>query len=588
MTAFAAMTTQQRIVHPPHRAAIKGTRHMVAAGHHLAAQAGLQILEAGGNAVDAGVAAGIALGVVQSDMVNVAGVAPIMVYMAGTRELKTVSGLGCWPQSVTVDYFQRQCQGIIPFDIRRTVVPGAPDAWITALERWGTMSFGEVVAAATRFARDGFAISSFMASQIAERIADYGRFPSTRAIYLPGGRPPASGDLFVQADLGRTLQYMADEERAHANGDRRAGLAAARRAFYQSDIAQTIDAFFRAEGGFLTYDDMAKFRVEVEDPPSVRFGDFDVYACGPWCQGPVLLQALSILNDVPLKVLGHNSPSYLHMLVEASKLAFADRERWYGDPRFVDVPMAGLLDRRYALQRRTLLRADQAAPGMPPAGDPINRAAIDAKQPRLPPPSVVPPPPPGDTSYVCVVDRWGNAFSATPSDVTWDSPVVPGTGLCPSSRGSQSRADPDHPASVAPGKRPRLTPNPAMAFRNGKPFMPFGTPGGDGQTQAMLQVFLNIALFGMDAQAAVEAPRFITNSFPNSFAPNDYYPGRLNLERRMGQSLGETLDSFGHDVTWWPDWFWRGGSVCAIVVDETTGILHAGADPRQGSTAAGW
>ncbi|MBM3574026.1 MAG: gamma-glutamyltransferase family protein, partial [Alphaproteobacteria bacterium] len=433
----------------PHRPAVKGTRHMVAAGHHLATQAGLQILEAGGNAVDAGVAAGIALGVVQSDMVNVAGVAPIMVYMADRRELKTVSGLGTWPKSVTAEYFMKECAGKIPFDLRRTVVPAAPDAWITALEHWGTMSFGDVAAAAIRFARDGFPISSFMASQILERISDYERYPSTSAIYLPGGKPPRAGEVFVQADLGRTLQYMADEERAKGGGDRLAGLGAARDAFYRGDIARAIDEFFRREGGFLTFDDMAGFTVDVENPASLEFGELEVFACGPWCQGPMLLQSLSLLDGIALHALGHNSSIYVHTLTEAVKLAFADRERWYGDPKFVDVPLDALLSRPYALQRRTLFRASRAFPGMPPSGDPLTCSAVAPRQPKLPPPSSAPPPPPADTSYCCVVDRWGNVFSATPSDVTWDSPIVPGTGLCPSSRGSQSRADPDHPASVA-------------------------------------------------------------------------------------------------------------------------------------------
>jgi gamma-glutamyltranspeptidase/glutathione hydrolase len=193
-----------------------------------------------------------------------------------------------------------------------------------------------------------------------------------------------------------------------------------------------------------------------------------------------------------------------------------------------------------------------------------------------------------DTSYACVVDRHGNVFSGTPSDASWDGVVIPGTGLTPSTRGCQSRVDPAHPSSVAPGKRPRLTPNPAIIFKDGQPILPIGTPGGDVQVQAMAQVFLNIFEFGMDVQSAVEAPRFMSQSFPNSFAPHQYYPGRLNLEPRLGRKLGDALAARGHVVYWWPDWFWRLGSVCTINIDREHGLMHAGADPRQESYAIGW
>ena len=570
-----------------HRPTIMGTRHMVVAGHYLAAHAGFHILEAGGNAVDAGVAAGIALGVLQSDMVNVAGVAPIILYMADRREVITISGLGSWPQAASLELFQQKHAGHIPAGILRTVVPSAPDAWITALERYGTMGFGEVAAAAIRFARDGFPIHAFTAGIIKANADKYQRWPSNAEIYLPGGQAPNPGDIFKQTDLAGTLQYMADEESHARSKGREAGLQAARDAFYTGDIAAAIVKFHTENDGLLTAEDLAGFRVGVEPPTRTTFQDIDVYACGPWCQGPVLQQALNLLEGYDLAAQGHNSPRYIHTVVEALKLAFADRHHYYGDPRFVDVPIEGLLSKIYAEQRRSLIRENEAWPEMPPAGDPYHLQAIagdrtksavlsEAASPSL------------DTSYICVIDRHGNAFSATPSDTSSDMPVVPGTGLCPSSRGSQSWADPNHASCIAPGKRPRLTPNPALVLRAGRPFMVLGSPGGDVQPQAMLQTLLNIVVFGMDAQEAVEAPRFASYSFPDSFEPHAYHPGRLNIESRIPEETGNTLSKRGHQVHWWPDWVWRAGAVCCIHVDPKTGVLAGGADPRRPSYAVGW
>ena len=566
------------------RPVVRAHRHAIVAGHYLAAEAGFAILEAGGNAIDAGVAAGIALGVVHSDLVNVAGVAPIILYSAKTGQVETISGLGTWPGAVTPDLFAREHGGRIPPGVLRSVVPAAPDAWITALERHGSMTFGEVAAASIRLARDGFVMYPLMASIIANKADAYSRWSSNAAIYLPGGRPPAVGALFVQADLGRSLQYLADEERA-AGGDRLAGLAAARAAFYRGDIAAAIARFHRENEGLLTEEDLASFRVAVEPPERVSVAGIDVYACGPWCQGPTLLQALRLLDMEALATAGHNSADALHMMAEALKLAFADRERWIGDPRFVDVPTEALLSDDYIARRRTLIRPGEAWPEMPPAGDPHD-GAEDARAPLEA--AAGPVEAAHDTSYVCVIDSEGNVFSATPSDISFDSPVIPGTGLCASSRGAQSWADPAHASSVAPGKRPRLTPNPALAIQDGGFVMPFGTPGGDVQIQAMLQTFVNIVTYGMNPQAAVEAPRFATMSFPNSFEPHDYHPGRLMLEARIPQAAGDTLAAWGHGVEWWPEWAWPAGAMCVLVKDSARGTISAGADPRRPAYALGW
>ena len=519
------------------RPTLAGLNHMISAGHYLATQAGMNILQAGGNAIDAGVAAGIALGVVQSDIVNFGGVAPCLVYHADTQKVWSISGLGYWPRAATLDLFLKDHGGKIPAGVLRTVIPAAPDAWITALERFGTLSFGDVAAAAIGYARDGFVMYPLMAEVLADHAQDYGRWASSAAVYLPDGRPPAAGDIFRQTDLARTLQYMADEERAHAAAGRAAGLAAARHAFYRGDIAKSIVDFHRAEGGLVTHDDLANFAVDVEPALSTDFRGTHLYSCGFWCQGPTLLQMLNILESRDVAALGHNSAAYVHLLTETIKLAFADREAHYGDPRYRDIPQAALLSKAYALDRLALISDDRALPDMPSPGEPglydgravhsdrpEDRARTD---PRL------------DTSYVAVVDRHGNAFSATPSDGSYNSPIIPGTGLCASGRGSQSWAEAGHPCAIAPGHRPRLTPNPSLAIRPGEYVMPFGTPGGDVQCQAMLQTFLNVEVFGMDLQAAIEAPRFATFSFPSSFEPHNVQPGRLMLEDLIARHVGD-------------------------------------------------
>ncbi len=569
-----------------HRPTIMGTRHMVAACHYLAAEAGFSILEAGGNAIDAGVAAGIALGVVQPEFVNFAGVAPIILYSAAERRVVTISGLGTWPSAVTCDFFQRNHGGKIPKGVLRTIVPAAPAAWILALERWGTMSFGDVAASALSFARDGFPVYPLMAEVIAEHEADYRLFPSNAAIFLPKGRPPHPGEVFRQTELAATIQHMIDEEAAHRRHGREAGLRAARDAFYKGDIAAAIVKFQKEQGGLLSASDLATFEAAVEAPVTIRFGDIGVNGCGPWCQGPSLLEALNLLDPDELLRAGHNSPAYLHLVTEALKLAFADRDAFFGDPRMVDVPIDDLLSPTYAKERRKLIRHDQALPGMPPAGNPKAVQPGNASR-RLPEGAGAWAAPELDTSYVCAVDRHGNAFSATPSDGSFSAPVVPGLGIIASPRGSQSWADPDHPSCVAPGKRPRLTPNPALARGPNGMIMPFGTPGGDVQVQAMLQVFLNIHLFKMEVQAAIEAPRLASYSFPSSFEPHDYHPDQLNVEARIERITGDALGALGHKVVRWPDWTWLAGSVCSIVSEPSAGILRGGADPRRPSYALG-
>jgi len=305
----------------------------------------------------------------------------------------------------------------------------------------------------------------------------------------------------------------------------------------------------------------------------------------------VLPQVLNLLEGFDLASLRHNSSAYIHLLTEALKLVYADRERYYGDPEFVDVPLDGLLAKAYAKQRREKIDPEKAYPEMPPYGNPwaFSRQRPGWQTPtRAPEPSEVDGPESLDTTYLCVVDRFGNVFSATPSDGSNSSPIIPGAGFVASPRGSQSWADPAHASSIQPWKRPRLTPNPALVLKDGKPCMAFGTPGGDVQCQAMLQAFLNIVTFGLDPQQAVEAPRFTTASFPNSFEPHAYHPGRLTVEASVPAGVHAELEAKGHKVQRWPERAWRAGAVCAIVIDPETGVLKAAADPRRQNYALVW
>ncbi len=567
---------------------VMGRRWMVSAGHPLAAQAAARILEAGGNAIDAGVAAGFMLGVVHPDMVSFAGVAPILVHLAATGETFEVSGVGPYPRRATAEFFRTQCGGEIPPGVLRTVVPASPDSWCVALERWGTLAFRDVAAPALECAEQGFPLSTFSAAMISGNAERYRRFPTSAALYLPGGGPREPGDRLVQAELAGTIKLMVEAEtRARRRGRGRA-IRAARDVFYKGEIARRIVEFHEQEGGLLTVEDLADFHAEVAPALKLSFREYEVAACGFWCQGPVLLQMLNLIEPFDWGVMGHNSPRALHLLVEAMKLAFADREAYYGDPRYVKVPAEALLSKAYADARRALIREDRAWPEMPPPGDPDgvsalrNGAGAGSVAPRgAAAPSAL------DTAYVCVVDAEGNGFSATPSDPSVDSAVVPGVGCVVSPRGSQGWLTPGHASEVVPGKRPRLTPAPAMALRGGRLFMPFGTPGGDVQQQAMLQVFLNITAFGMPPQQAVEAPRVASRSFPDSFWPHANYPGRLDAEVAIAPETRAALAGLGHAVNERPERDWRSGAVCAIVI-RPDGTLMAGADPRRGTHAIGW
>ncbi|MBM3491730.1 MAG: gamma-glutamyltransferase family protein [Alphaproteobacteria bacterium] len=568
----------------PYQPQVMGRRYMIVAGHYLAAEAGLKILEAGGNAIDAGVAAGIALGVLHSDQVQFSGVAPMLIYHKASHQVFAVAGLGAWPRAVEPRRFEQEFGGHIPLGILRTVVPAAPHAWIAVLARFGTLGFGEVAASAIRYAREGFAVHPVMAEFITRYRDNYAKWPANAAIWLKDSQPPKVGDLLVQSDLAAVLQYMADEERAAAGRGREAGLKAACDAFYLGDIAARMLAHQKANGGLLSAEDLAAHTTPIEAPIKRRFRDCEVYSCGPWCQGPVLLQMLALLEGIDLAALGHNSTAYIHTIAEAMKLSFADRERFYGDPRFVDVPLERLLSAAYAAQRRRLIDPARAWPAMPPAGDIAGHGGVSFAAHANERETAVP----ADTSYCCAIDRHGNVVSITPSDVSFESPAVPGLGFCPSARGAQSFALAGHASSVAPGKRPRLTPNPALVLKPGEFALPFGAPGGDHQPQGMLQVLLNHLVFGMPIQEAIEAPRFSTHSHPNSFEPHDSHPGRLTVEERIPAATMQALAGLGHKVEPLPAISMGVAGVCAISADLASGLLAGGADPRRCGRAMGF
>ena len=567
---------------------IKANHYMVSAGHYLATEAGYKVFEAGGNAFDAGVASGIALGVVQPDLVQVAGVAPIILYHAASDEVITVSGLGWWPKATRLETYINEYCGKIPVGLARAVVPAAPDAWIKVLQRYGTMTFGEVASHATRYAREGFSIHPLLAENIDTHQDLLRGWPASAEVFLPNEHPLQTGELIIQRDLAKCIQYMIDEETAASGQGREAALEAARSAFYKGDIAKTITSYHAQNGGLLTMEDMAEYASAFEAPVKRSykgFGDpIDVYTCGPWCQGPVLLEMLSIIEGVELKEMGHNSGDYVHFLTESMKLAFADREAYIGDPRFNDVPIETMVSAEFGRMRSAEIDMAKAYPEMPAPGQIAGAGAGPAATSAAAAPSRMA----LDTSYTCTVDKDGNVFSATPSDGSYGMPMIPGTGMAPSSRGSQNWAVEGHPCSIAPGKRPRLTPSPALAIREGKLSMPFGTPGGDVQAQAMLQCFLNMEIWGMEAQDAIEAPRFATYSFPNSFEPHSYEKNILRMEGRMDESVMEDMNDRGHKVEKWPDMTWKAGSVCAIQADHETGIMTGGADARRASRVMGW
>jgi len=551
------------------RPTLIGERYMVAAGHPLVAQVAAQVFERGGNAIDAGVAAGLAINVVQADQCNLGGVAPIVVKAAGEATVHSVAGLGWWGASATIEAFTARYGDDMPLGAPVGIVPAALSAWVRALQRFGSWTFADCAAPAIALALDGFALDRRLASSLEIMGAGFSQWESSRAVYWPAGRPPREGERLVQRALGRLLERLAAAERG---GSREAALDAVHDAFYRGEPAAILARHAQAHGGWLTVEDLAGFDAEIEPAVSRRVGAWEVATPTTWCQGPALLQALATLEGCDLAALGHNSPEYVHLVAEATKLAFYDRERYYGDPRFVDVPLDRLLSDERAAQARASIRDEQATPGLSAGG-----AAYAGRF---------------DTTYLCTIDADGNAFSAMPSDTIDGAPIVEELGIFISPRGVQSRLDPGHPAALGPGRRPRLTPAPAIAVNplDGR-VIAFGCPGGDVILQGMLQAFLNLTVFGMTPQQAVEAPRFAAFAWPDSFFPHGEVPARVSIEGRLGDDVADGLARRGHAVFRWPDFEFDAGAV-SMVLDlrppaEGRRVLAAGADPRRINYALG-
>jgi gamma-glutamyltranspeptidase/glutathione hydrolase len=566
-----------------HRPMIMSTNGMVSSGHYHATLAGIDILEKGGNAFDAGVAMGLCINVTHPDLTNLGGVAPIIIYSSEEDKIYTISGLGTWPEAVTINLIKELGGKLTQERFLCSVIPAAVDAWVTSLDRFGTLSFSEVSKRAIELAKNGFPAYPFFINNIIRMKQLFTKWEYTKNIFFPSGKNPRIGDLIIQADLAKTLTRLSEIEQKNKHLGRHNALTAVRDEFYKGSIAEELIEYQKKQGGLMTLEDMAGFHVELEEPIKTSYKDIDVYTCGPWCQGPVNNIALNILEGFDIKNLEHNSPEYIHILASSLDLAFSDREKYIGDPRFVNVPIKELISKEYANIRRALINLEKAWGKMPPPGNPIKLKSIlsdwDELQRSPETSSSI------DTSYGCVIDKFGNAFSATPSDF---GRLVPGMGILISPRGFQSWLDPNHPSSIQPKKRPRLTPNPALAFKEGNLFLAFGTPGGDSQPQTMVQVLINIVDFHMNVQEAVEVARFRSENFPNSFWPHTYLPGRINVEARITQKTINRLKEIGYDVNTYPEWAWACGGACVILKDSERGILMGGADPRRECYAIGY
>ncbi|HEX4743953.1 MAG TPA: gamma-glutamyltransferase family protein [Candidatus Limnocylindria bacterium] len=566
------------------RPAVLGSRHMVSSSHYLSTLAGLRMFPRGGSAIDAGIAAGIALNVLERHLTDFGGVAPIMVFKPGMREPETIDGLGRWPAGLDLATYRARHGDDMPVGVARSVTPAAADAWLTALAHYGRLSLADVLAPSIELC-DGFPVYPRLARAIEMLRERISQWPTSAAVFLPGGRAPKVGELLVQRELGDLFRRLVAIESAHSTRGRAAAIMAARDAIYRGDIAREIASFMRASGGAITLEDLAEQRVSIAPPVHTTYRGIDVYACGPWSQGPLVPMTLDLLEGYDVASMGPGSAAFLHRYIESMKLACADREGYFGDPDQVDVPIRGMLDKGYAEERRRLIRDDRAWPELPPPGDPWKFEG------RSGPPGYVPRMAQGvgapDTSYVCAMDAEGNAFSATPSDPGLGAPLVEGLGIIVSTRGAQLWTTPGHPSAIAPRKRPRLTPNPALLMRDGAALMPFGCPGEDAQCQAMVQVVCNIVDFGMNTQAAIEFPRAISYSFPWSFHPHAYEPGVVRIEDRIPEPVRARLAELGHRVGVYPAFTPATAGVCAIRRLDT-GALEGGADPRRESYAAGW
>ncbi len=576
------------------RPMIMSTRGVVSSGHYLATEIGVDVLRRGGNAMDAAAATGFALAVSHPHQNGIAGEAPTLVYSAREKKVYAISGHGTAPAAATLQRFLEYGLNVIPGDgFLPSIVPSTVGCYIELLRRFGTMRLADVLVPAIELARAGFPMYDALHDSIAERAERFrNEWPSSAETFMPDGDPPPIGTVWRQPAWAATFARLVAAEKRFRN--REDGLRAAYDEFYRGKIAETIVEFCRnnpvtdASGephaGLLTMEDFDQYRVAVEEPVQTSYRGVTVYKCSSWTQGPVMLQSLNLLENFDLAAMGHNSTDYVHTLIECMKLAYADREFYYGDPNFADVPLDRLLSKDYAAERAALVDTDCASLELRPGGRPAIRAesivdvneafrrAAGGEQ--------------GDTTKLDVIDSAGNMVSVTQSG-GWlmSSPVVPALGFPLGTRGQMFSLEQGHPNCIEPGKRPRTTLTPTLAAKDGGPFMAFGSPGGDSQDQWALQFFLNVIEFGMSLQQAVEAPTFWSGHFPSSFYPRSAEPGLLRIEGRVPEAVRSELASRGHVVHTLADW--AGGNTLAASIDPRTGVLCAAASPRHEPAYAG-
>jgi gamma-glutamyltranspeptidase/glutathione hydrolase len=555
------------------RPELRGTVGMVASTHWLASAAGMSVLERGGNAFDAACAAGFVLQVVEPHLNGPGGDLPAIVYSAASDELRVVCGQGPAPAAATRGAFAERGLDLVPgTGPLAAVVPGAFDAWALMLRDFGTWELTDVMAPAIAYARDGYPVVPGIVAAI-RGVEDRLRseWTSSAEVYLP---PPRPGERFRNLPLGDAYGRLARTR----GSTREARIDAARDAFYRGWVAEAVGAFFADEDGLLTADDLAGWQATLEDPVTLDYHGHTICKTGPWGQGPVLLQQLALLAGFDVEAMGPGA-DFVHTVIECAKLAFADREAWYGDPDFVDVPLAALLSSEYADERRALVgerASEELRPGAPDGREPVMPPLVEGvagartSEPTL---GLA-----GDTCHLDVADRHGNLVSATPSG-GWlhGSPSVPGLGFCMGTRAQMFWLAAGLPSSLEPKKRPRTTLTPTLVLRDGDPYMAIGTPGGDMQDQWQLAVLLGHLHFGRDLQAAIDAPSFHTNHMPSSFHPRELHLNEVEIEERAGQDVVDELRRRGHDVQVRAPWSL--GRVSAVA-REPGGLLKAGANPR--------
>jgi gamma-glutamyltranspeptidase / glutathione hydrolase len=584
------------------RPELAGTFGMVASTHWLASAAGMAVLEKGGNAFDAAVATGFVLQVVEPHLNGPGGEVPVIGFDAAANQPFVLDGQGTAPAAATLAAFADLGLDLVPgTGLLAACVPAAFGTWMLLLQRYGTMRLRDVLEYAIGYAGNGYpmlATASDAIAAVAPTFTEH--WPSSAEIYLAAGAPGA-GSRFANKPLAAMYQRILDEAE-RAGDDREQQIEAARRAFYAGFVADAIDDYARhAEvmdvtgqhhRGLLTGADLAAWRASVEQPVTLDFGGLTVCKTGPWGQGPVFLQQLAMLSGYDLAAMAPGSAEFIHVVTEVAKLAFADREAWYGDPRQSDVPLADLLSAEYAAERRALVGDEASAelrPGAPGGRVPrLPEFALDrfglaesgaAAGTGEPATAAVASPAlgPGDTCHLDVADRFGNLVAATPSG-GWlqSSPVVPGLGFCLGTRAQMFSLTPGLASTLAPGRRPRTTLTPSLALRDGAPYLAFGTPGGDQQDQWTLGFFLNHVVHGMNLQEAIDAPAFHTEHFPSSFYPRGSRPRSLMIESRAGEDVIAGLRARGHEVDVRPPWSL--GRISAVA--RSRGFLYAAANPR--------